>query len=794
MFKNYLVVAWRNFVRTKGYSAINVGGLCAGMIVAIIIGLWVADEIGFNRSFKNHDRIGQIYHHITLGEESMTINDVPAALVEALKSNYPEFEQVALASWPNEHMFSYKDENFSRNGFYVDPEFLGMFSMEILQGPSEPLTELHSAIVSSTLAETLFGNDAIGKVIKFENRDLLTITGVFRDFPANSEFNEVQILLPMEYYYSINDYNRSLPGNWENYAFQCFVLMKDELGFDKAGERIKNLLFENSSEDGKALKPKALIFPMAKWHLFNTFEYGVNTGGQIRYVWMFGIMGVSILLLACINFTNLSTARSESRSREIGVRKVIGSGRSQLIFQFLSESLLVVAFAYLLAVLIAMLCLPWFNTLADKKMSIPWGNPFFIGGSLVAILVTGCVAGIYPALFLSSFKPVSVLKGSLKTSRFSGVPRKILVVFQFAIAIVLQVGTVAVFLQIQHARNRPVGFDKDRAFHVELRTEALKNVNYNTLRNELLSTGVVEEMAVSDFPITGGASLDASLTWEGADASIRPMVAINSSSHDFPKTSGFQFLEGRDFSRTFATDSMAVIVNEKAAKLISASGALGKKISLGHDKELTIIGVIKDQVRSEPFAEQLPHIYYINYKNARYLTVKVNKGVRTDDAVSAVGKIIHKFDPAAPFDYTFLDDDYDEGFKAEIRVAKLASVAAVLSVLISCVGMLGLAAFAASRRIKEIGIRKVMGATVLNVWLMLSRDFVVLVGLAVLVGLPFGSYFADQWLAQYDYRVQLPWELFALTGVTAIVITLITVSYQALRAAMVNPVRSLRNE
>ena len=778
-------------VRTRGYSVINLSGLSTGMAVAILIGLWIADEINYNRSFAYHDRLAQVWHNVTFGEEIMTINDVPAAIGEELRNNYAEFEEVVMTSWPKEHLVAFNETILSGTGLFVEPQFASMFSVEMLQG-ANTLANVHSIMISKTLATSLFGDSPIGKVLKLDDGDLLTVTGVFQDFPSNSHFAEVKMLLPLAYFFSIDESNSKKIDNWEDYLFQCFVLLKPKTSFEQAESKIKNVLYENASNDGKALNPEGILFPMEKWHLYEEFNDGVNAGGRIRFIWMFGIIGIFVLLLACINFMTLSTAQSEKRSKEVGVRKVMGSARNQLMIQFLSESLLMVSIAFFLALPIAAFSLPWLNELAGKKMVIPWTDLKFVSAALAFIIITGLLAGSYPAFYLSSFGPVKALKGHFKAGYFAALPRKVMVIFQFTISIVLSTCTLVVFLQIQYAKERPVGFDRENIIHVAIRTPDLAKADYNSLRYELLSSGAVENMAISDFPITGSMSANASLTWEGKDPASMPLVAMNSCSHDFPRTNGFQFIEGRDFSREFSTDSSAVIVNELAAKLISDDNVIGKKMMFGHEKEREIIGVIKDQVRWTPFVKQSPHLYFINYAAARYLTIRLDPRVGTHEALKTVESVIKKFDAGAPFEYKFQDEDYARMFKEEEHIGKLATMFAILAIFISCIGAFGLSAFAASQRTKEIGIRKVLGASVFRLWKMLSSDFARLVIVAILLGIPLAYYVASQWLQQYEYRVKVTWVVFAATGIVALGVILLTVSYQALKAASMNPVKSLR--
>lgn len=792
LLKNYLSICVRNLLTTRTYSAINICGLAAGMTVAILIGLWVFDEMNYNRSFDNYNRLAQVYHHITFGDDILTIPDVPAPIGTALKNSYTGIEAVTLISGPADHVIAVDENVRSENVLFVGPEFARMFSLELLQG-TDALADARSVLVSKKLAASLTGG-ALGKVIKLDNRDLLTVAAVYEDFPMNSVFAGTDMLIPMAYYESAGEENREQLGNWEDFSFQCFVLLEDDASLDEVGSDMEDLLFRSASEDVKAIKPEGLLFPMDRWHLYADFKDGVNTGGQIRNMWMVGLIGIFVLLLACINFMNLSTARSERRSKEVGVRKVMGSARRQLMLQFLTESLLTVAIGFMLAVGIAALALPWFSEIAGRKMTLPWTQPGFMLTSIVFIIITGLLAGSYPAFYLSSFSPVKVLKGNAIAGGFSVLPRKVLVVFQFAVSIILIIGTVVVYLQIQHGEDRPPGFDRDGIFYMPVHTEGLAGADYNALRHQLLSSGVVENMATSDHPVTGSMAADASLTWEGKDPAVHPLFAMNSCSHDFPRTNGFQFVEGRDFSREYGTDSLAVIVNEMGAKLLSDGSVIGMRVRFGYGEEREIVGVIRDQVRWSPFTKQSPHLYYVDYSNRGHITVRLTPETNPQDALRKVEAVIKQFDPGAPFDYEFLDDDYAREFDQERRFGTLATVFSGLAVFISCIGIFGLSAFAASRRTKEIGVRKVLGASVFSLWKMLSGDFVRLAVVSVILASPLAYYLTSRWLEQYEYRTEVSWRVFAATAALVLSITLLTVSYQALRAAGMNPVKTLRVE
>ncbi|MEJ1239652.1 ABC transporter permease [Chryseolinea sp. T2] len=794
MLKNYIIIGWRNLVRAFGFSAINVFGLSVGMCVAMLIGLWVYDELSFNESFPNHDRITQVYHNITLGEDQFATSGVGYPYGGALKSTYAEIEDVCTSSGEGDHILALDDVKMTEKGLFVDPSFLKIFSVKLLEGSADALNKVHSIVLSKSLARKLFSDQSVvGKMLKFDNQEQLMVNGVFEDFPPNSQFAAVHLLVPIEYMFAANPGDWKSRDSWESYAFDCYALLKPGTSAPQLSSKLEQLLLEKSSKEGKAMNPEGFLFAMNDWHLNVYFNDGSGDPPRMQYVWMFGTIGVFVLALACINFMNLSTARSEMRSKEVGVRKVMGSARRQLIRQFLSESLMIVMIGAFIALIIAWLALPVFNDVIGKQIGLPWNKPMFYVGIFSFVLLTALLAGSYPALYLSAFNPVQVLKGTFKAGRAATLPRKVMVVFQFTISILLIIGTIVVFLEIQHARNREVGFDRAGIIQMQVLTKDLANADYNALRAELISSGAVENMAKSDFPMTGAVAADASLSWEGKDPDVHPLIALNHCSHDFPATNGFQFVEGRDFSHDLASDSSAIIINEMAAELFGRDKAIGMKIKFFSGKERTVVGIIRDQIRWTPFSKQSPHIYYVSYEGMGHLTIRLNPNMPTAEALKKVEEVIHRHDPNSPFEYEFQDENYGKMFRDEERMGKLAAVFAVLAIAISCIGMFGLAAFAASQRIKEIGIRKILGASVFKLWGMLSLDFVLLVLVAMVLAFPISYYLMGSWLAQFEYRIDITWGIFALSGVLALLITLLTVSYQALRAAGANPVNSLRN-
>ncbi|MEO1097614.1 MAG: ABC transporter permease, partial [Bacteroidota bacterium] len=726
MIKNYFTIGWRNLLRNKAYSTINIGGLAVGMTAAMLIGLWVHNEFNYNRSFENSNRISRVYHNLNFGDDIITYESMPYALGDELK-NHPDFDNVVMMLGPNEHKLNIESKKVSEVTLFVDNEFPNLLPLSMTEGTREGLTEINSIMLTESVATALFDKDALGKTVQFDKSGLLTVTGVFQDFPKTSDFSHIKALVPIEYHFNMNEGNRSQRSDWEDLSYECLVLLNDQSTWAKAEESIKNLFLEKSPESIKPFHPEALLHPMTKWNLYEDFEGGKNVEGKIKFIKMLGAVGIIVLALACINFINLSTAQSSKRSKEVGIRKVMGSGRDQLISQFIAESLLISLIAYATAILFTFFLLPGFNALNDTQIELPWSDWSFIATSFILVLFTGVLAGSYPAFYLSSFKPVKVLKGKVKTGLLTAIPRKLLIVFQFTVSSVMIVGTAVIFLQIQHTKNRPRGFDLDGIVQIPIKSDELANTDYNTLRSDLLATGFVKNMAQSDHPITGSMSSDASLSWAGKDPESQPIVAINYTTHDFPSTNGFQFLEGRDFSRDHLTDSSAVVINEMAAKLFAPSGsAIGTILTFGEGEnqiEKKVVGVIKDQIRWAPFEKQSPHLYAVSYEYASFLTVRLQPKVDVQNALISIEEVLKKYDPDSPFDYTFQDEDYESEFRSEERIGKLSTIFSGLAVVISCVGIFGLAAFASSQRSKEISIRKILGASALGIWKMLSSDF-----------------------------------------------------------------------
>ncbi|GAB3993287.1 ABC transporter permease [Spirosoma daeguense] len=791
MFRNYLKIALRNLSKNKVYSAINIIGLAVGMSVAMLIGLWIYDEVSFNKFHKNYDQLAQLYINQTFNGVTGTSRAVSLPSANEVKTKYAgDFKAVALASWNFGHLLVNGDKKINKEGMYADPTLPQMLSLNMLKGDyATALKEPGSILLSESLANTLFGNtDPLNKIIKIDAKENVKVTGVFKDLPFNSEFHQVNFYLPWSAYLASQPWVKESLQQWGNHSFQCFAQITEKGDFKAVSAKIRDVEKKHSLGSEK---PEYFLHPMRMWHLHSDYKDGRNIGGGIQFVWLFSLIGSFVLLLACINFMNLSTARSEKRAKEVGIRKAVGSLRQQLIMQFMSESMLVVGMSLMLALLIVLVALPAFNDLSGKKVEFPYANPIFWLLILGFSLITGLLAGSYPALYLSSFNPLSVLKGTFKVGRWAAIPRKVLVVVQFTVSITLIIGTIIVFQQVQYAKNRPVGYDRSSLLQISI-SPGLHG-KYDPLRDDLLKSGAVYEMSQSSSPTTGVWSNQVGFDWEGKDPKSLPLFGIVACTHHFGKTIGWKILEGRDFSKDFSTDTSAFVLNEAAVKLTGLQNIVGKTIRY-NDKPMHVVGVVKNMVMESPYEPIKPTIFLVRYDWANVLNIKLKPNVLREDALKKVEAVFKKYDSESPFDFKFTDDEYDAKFRSEERVGKLARVFAVLAIFISCLGLFGLASFMAEQRIKEIGVRKVLGASVFSLWGLLSKDFVRLVLISFLISAPIAWYYLDSWLQQYEYRTTISWAIFVLSGLGATVITLLTVSYQAIRAALLNPVKSLRSE
>ncbi|TLV01026.1 ABC transporter permease [Dyadobacter luticola] len=794
MLKNYLKIAFRNLVANKGYSAINIGGLAMGMAVAMLIGLWIYDELSFDKGFENHDRIGKVMQQQTFEGKVATGDFVPIPLSTALKNEYAGyFDHVILSHGSGRRILTVGEDKLAESGYYVEPEFSEMLPVNMLSGKASGLNDPLSIMLSESLAKTLFGTaDPLNKIIKIDNKRNVTVAGVYQDFPRNSYFKDVAFLMPFKHFEADQEWVKRVADNWNVNSFEIFVQLAPKTTFAAVSDKIRQVRQKHVPEEAKS-KPEVFLNPMDRWHLYSEWENGVEVRGRIQFVWLFGINGAFVLLLACINFMNLSTAQSEKRAKEVGIRKAVGSVRSQLIGQFFSESFLVVALAFVLCMLAVVLALPTFNEVADKSIVLPTNNPVFWLLTLGFCLFTGLVAGSYPAVFLSSIQPVKILKGAtVRLGRFSSMPRKVLVVLQFTVSVTLIIGTLIVFRQIQFVRNRPIGYDRNGLVHVTMNTPEVQK-NYAIINEELLRSGAVTSVAESSSPTTGVFSNDTRLEWDGKDPNMPVDFNIVACTHDFGKTVNWKMKEGRDFDRAYSTDTLGLVINESAIKYMGIKDPVGKEIRWGGLK-FHILGVIKDIVTDSPFEPVKQTVYFLNYNWMNYITMRLNPNVSAAASLARIEPIFKRYNPASPFLYNFISIEHDKKFKAEERIGKLSSFFATLAVLVSCLGLFGLASYTAQQRKKEIGVRKVLGASVANLWALLSKEFILLVVISCVLAAPIAFYVLDNWLKGYAYHAEIPAWVFAASAGGALFITLLTVSFQAIKAALANPVKSLRSE
>ncbi|WP_138993639.1 ABC transporter permease [Larkinella sp. C7] len=791
MIRNYFKIAWRNLLSNKGYSAINIVGLSVGMAVAMLIGLWIYDELSFNQSHQNHDRIAQVLENQTLEQGIQTYGALPFPLSRELRTKYPDdFKSVVAYSWA-EQILAFQDQKLTRAGSFAEPDFPEMMTLKMRSGTRLGLKEPASILLSESTAKALFGAvDPLHKAIKVGNKHTVQVTGVYEDLPHNTLLKDLAFVAPIELIFS-EDTERSYLNNWRSSSFEIFAQLNPNSRFDDVSRKIENVFRQHT--DSKA-QPALFLHPMNRWHLYSEFKNGVNSGGRIQFVWLFGVIGVFVLLLACINFMNLSTARSQKRAKEVGIRKAIGSQRSQIIGQFFSESFLVVALSFVLSLALVQLVLPIFNDVADKQMTMLWSDAWFWLLSIGFSLFTGIVAGSYPALYLSSFQPIKVLKGTFNIGRLASIPRQVLVVVQFTVSVTLIIGTIIVFRQIQFAKNRPIGYNREGLINITMNTPELQG-RYDALRNELLATGAVANMAEASSPATNIWSSANNLEWRGKNPNQTSAFGTICVTPEFGDVVGWKIKEGRGFSRQFSTDSMTFVLNEAAVKQIGLQKPVGEIIRW-HDQNWKVIGVVKDMVMKSPFEPVMPTVFMMNTheRTLNFIHIKLNPAMSAGLALEKLETVFKKINPDAPFEYKFADQEFAAKFAAEERIGKLASFFAGLAIFISCLGIFGLASFVAEQRTKEIGVRKVLGASVANLWGLLSKDFVLLVIISCLLSSPIAWYFLNDWLQKYEYRTEISWWIFATASFGALAITVLTVSFQAIKAALMNPVKSLRSE
>jgi putative ABC transport system permease protein len=700
----------------------------------------------------------------------------------------------------HDHVLAFEEKKLIKPGNFMDPEVLLLFSIHLLKGTSAALKDPHSIVLSESLAKAFFaGADPVGQVLRMDDSLSLKVTGVYEDFPYTSGFRDISFLSPWNLFERIDPETRYNRHSWGDNNWQVFVELADHSDIEKVSAKIKNIKSQKDpwfdSAGHNMNNSELFLHPVNRWHLYSEFRKGDRDSGRIQYVRLFGVIGIFVLLLACINFMNLSTARSEKRAKEVGIRKTVGSLRWQLVGQFFTESLLVTLMALVIALGLFLLALPFFNQVAESNMTIPWSNPVWWMACAGFAIFTGLIAGSYPALYLSSFEPVKVLKGIFRAGRFAALPRKVLVVIQFTVSIAMIIGTIIVFRQVKYAKERPVGYDQQGLFMMQMHTKSIHD-HFSAFRADLLNTGAIAEIAESVSPVTESWPQNGGLTWTDhlVNVSSDPDFIMKGVTTEYAKTLGLKFTRGRDFrSGPHGSDSGTMILNESAVRSMGLKDPVGETVTwMKH--QFNVIGVVENMIMGSPYELAAPAMYYLSPWQMSHITIRINPKLSTREAFRRIIPVFAKYSPAEPFDYKFVDEEYESGFRGEARIGELAGFFTILAILISCLGLFGLASFVAEQRTKEIGVRKILGASVFNLWKMLSRDFVLLVGLSCLIAIPIAWWLLHSWLQAYSYRTEISWWIFAAAGFSAILITLMTVSYQSIKAAVANPVNSLRSE
>jgi putative ABC transport system permease protein len=787
MLHNYLKVAFRNLWKNKGFSFINIVGLAVGMASAILILLWMQNEISFDDFHEKKDRIYEAWNRAAFSGEVHCWNTTPRVLAGAMQRDLPEVEHVVRVDWTRMPLFTVGDKKLMIMSIPVDSDFLQVFTFPMVEGdPLTALSDPSGLVLTQSTARSLFGKEeAMGKVIRLDDKENYHVTGILRDLPNNTRF-DFKCLLPYSYVRREGNDDQY----WGNNSIRTYALLKPNATLASVTPKMRVI---KQRYDSTEKHWEMFLYPMSRWHLFSSFKGTVEEGGRIVFVRLFGVIAAFILLIACINFMNLSTARSEKRAKEVGIRKVVGAPRGMLIAQFIGESMILSFFSSLLAIGIVEVSLPGFNELTQKRLFIPLGSGWFWLSAVVFVTFTGFVAGSYPAFFLSSFKPVKVLKGTFRAANSIVSPRKVLVVLQFTFAIILIICTLIVKQQIDYAREREVGYNKDNLVFHYLTGDLAKN--YGLVRHDLLQSGVAVSVCKTSSPLTENYSDTWGYVWEGKDPQDKTDFIREGTDEGLVKTSGMQLVDGRDFDlEQYPTDSTGIILNETAVKDMHFKRPIGQIIT-ENTTHYHVIGVVRDFIMESPYAPIGPMVIQgaaVGWFNC--INFRLNPANSTEANIRRAEAIFRKYNPDYPFEYHFVDEDYSRKFDDEKRTGTLAGLFGALTIFISCLGLFGLATYMAENRVKEIGVRKVLGASVVGIAVLLSKDFLKLVLIAFFVATPVAWYAMRSWLQDYSYRVEMGWWIFALAAGLSVGIALVTVSFQAVRAGLASPAKSLRSE
>jgi putative ABC transport system permease protein len=789
MVKNFFKIAYRNLLQSKFFSFINIAGLAVGMASAILILLWIQNEMSHDRFHEKEDRLYIMYNRDTFSGHFWAWNSTPKVMGTALKRDYAEVEDVSRVNNAG-FLCTVGEKKLVANACITDSGFLQMFSFPLLQGNKfTALNHPFSMIVTESFAKKFFGNeDAMGKIMRIDSTDYFTITGVLKDLPNNTVF-AFDFLLPWSYMDKLK-WNDS---QWGGNSVQTYVLLKPGASQGKFDNKVRDITISHTKGTANASTTQVFSWPLSKLWLYSKNDNGKLVDGRIESVRLFAIIAAFILLIACINFMNLSTARSEKRAKEVGIRKVVGAQKASLISQFIGESILLSLLAGIIALVIVQCSLSGFDLLVGKHLQLNYWDYHFWICAIGFELFTGVLAGSYPAFFLSSFKPVKVLKGTFKSAQSAINPRKILVVLQFTFAIVLIICTIIVGRQIQYAQARNTGYDRNNLVYSFLIGDVYKN--FDLIKQGLLNNGAAVSVTKSMSPITKRFSDSWGYTWEGSRPEDSKLDFIRlSTDADFVKVMGVTLLQGRDIDiKSFPADSTAVLLNETAVRKMRLKSPLGAVIKSDGEK-WNVVGIVKDFIIESPYEPVSPMMINGPASWFNVIHYKLNPAKSVPEDLKLAEHVFKEFNPQYPFEYHFVDEEYAKKFEDAKRTGTLATLFAGLTVCISCLGLFGLATYMASNRIKEIGVRKVLGASMGSITTLLSKDFLKLVIIAFIIASPIAWYAMNQWLEGYTYNIGVEWWVFFLAGLLSVLITLMTISYQAIKAAISNPAKSLRTE
>lgn len=787
MFKLNLKIALRNLWKNKGFSLINIGGLAIGLASCMTLLLYVAYEWSFDKQFTNYDKTYVVYNNQKTPTQTFSFVAVSGIMEKEVREKVNGVAAVTRLSYPEETLLSYDNNNIKKEVISADPDFLKIFDYKVLKGnPKDLLKNPDGVILTETLAKVLFNTeDPIGKVIKYDNKEPLKVEAVIQDLPKNSSIN-ADMITSWALYEKINPWAKN--SGWGNNFCMLFIQLKDNKFFNTANNHLKGMIRANNPDSNN----EAMMFPLKKWHLYSKFENGVSVGGKIDNLRIFLILAFSILLIACINFMNLSTAKSEKRAREVGVRKAIGSTRGNLVGQFMLESILIALFSTLVAFVLIEVSLPYFNNLLGITLKINYTDVYFWTVFIGLALITGIVSGSYPAFYLSSFEPVKVLKGFKLGGGASLSVRKFLVVFQFAFSACLIICTVVIYQQLTYIKNKPIGYNNVNLLEIKAEGELGNESKRQILKDLLIKSGAVTDFTEYSTSITGSGNNTYGFSWPGKNEKDVVLVNFRFTNLDFTKTTGMSVLQGRDFAKEFK-DTASVMVNEALVKTMGMEKPVGQIVSWGDDK-YKIVGVLSDYVMGSPYKKPMPLFVLQNPSSVNTIIVRLNPENNATSSVEKIKNIVKEVNPAYPVDIKFVSEKFESKLNDEKLLGTLANWFGGLAIFISCLGLLGLALYMATQRKKEISIRKVLGASTGNILTLLNKEFIVLVIIANAVAFPLAYIIINKWLIGFEYHISLSVFPFLIAISLSILVAILTVSIQSVKVAKSNPVDALKYE